>query len=191
MAGDYPSTDFAITEDGAVRRVVHGPSGLTIMTTRLSRDPVAVRLAYAIEVEGDPAQVGARLVEFGALRHVHPLVSARLSTILHPLGAAALAFFGAPAVLAFAFFHGAATAFSRSPAEPCRSRSSGRSATASAPASSRRHRASRKPWGHFSSALLLDRMGVGSIAVSTALGLAAFAALPFLKPHAEPVSAAA
>ena len=51
MAGDYPSTDFAITEDGAVRRVVHGPSGMTIVTTRLPRDPVAVPSAYTLEVE--------------------------------------------------------------------------------------------------------------------------------------------
>ncbi|MGC2201016.1 MAG: hypothetical protein WA633_12845 [Stellaceae bacterium] len=34
-----------------------------------------------------PAQVGARLVEFGALRRVHPLVSARLAAALHPVGA--------------------------------------------------------------------------------------------------------
>ena len=54
-----------------------------------------------------PAQVGARLIEFGALRHVHPLVSARLSTILHPLGAATSALFGPAAVMAFAVLHGA------------------------------------------------------------------------------------
>ena len=41
-----------------------------------------------------PAQVGARLVEFGALRWVHPLVSARIATALHPIGAFTLAAFG-------------------------------------------------------------------------------------------------
>jgi MFS family permease len=38
-----------------------------------------------------PAQVGARLVEFGAPRRVHPLVSARLAAALHPVGAVILA----------------------------------------------------------------------------------------------------
>ena len=52
MAGDYPSTDFVMTEDGAVRRIVHSPSGMTIATTRVPRDPVAVPLAYTIEVKG-------------------------------------------------------------------------------------------------------------------------------------------
>ena len=54
-----------------------------------------------------PAQVGARLVEFGVLRRVSPLVSARLATGLHPIGAACLAFFGAPAAILFVILHGA------------------------------------------------------------------------------------
>ncbi|MBC7955205.1 MAG: MFS transporter [Cytophagales bacterium] len=54
-----------------------------------------------------PAQVGARLLEFGLLRRVHPLLSARLATALHPLGAAALAVLGAPAAAAFTLLHGA------------------------------------------------------------------------------------
>jgi hypothetical protein len=41
-----------------------------------------------------PAQVAARLVEFGALRMVHPLVSARLAALLHPIGAVVLALVG-------------------------------------------------------------------------------------------------
>jgi predicted MFS family arabinose efflux permease len=42
-----------------------------------------------------PAQVAARLVEFGALRWLHPLVSARIAATLHPVGAAILAVCGA------------------------------------------------------------------------------------------------
>jgi MFS family permease len=53
-----------------------------------------------------PAQVGARLVEFSLLRRVSPLVSARLATVLHPIGAACLAIFGAPAALLFTVLHG-------------------------------------------------------------------------------------
>jgi hypothetical protein len=41
-----------------------------------------------------PAQVAARLVEFGALRMVHPLVSARLAALLHPIGAVILGLLG-------------------------------------------------------------------------------------------------
>jgi len=54
-----------------------------------------------------PAQVAARLLEFGLLRRSHPLVSARLATLAHPLGAAALFVFGGPAAAAFALLHGA------------------------------------------------------------------------------------
>src|SRR5436190_1608906 len=54
-----------------------------------------------------PAQVGARLVEFGVLKRTHPLISARLATALHPIGAAVLMAIGPPAVAAFAILHGA------------------------------------------------------------------------------------
>lgn len=54
-----------------------------------------------------PAQVAARLVEFSLLRRYHPLVSARLATLAHPLGAAALLAFGAPAAVLFTVLHGA------------------------------------------------------------------------------------
>ncbi len=53
-----------------------------------------------------PAQVGARVLEFSFLRRFHPLVSARLATICHPLGAAALALFGGPAAAVFVVLHG-------------------------------------------------------------------------------------
>ena len=41
-----------------------------------------------------PAQVAARLVEFGLLRRLSPMISARLATGLHPIGATLLAIFG-------------------------------------------------------------------------------------------------
>ncbi len=53
-----------------------------------------------------PAQVAARLAEFGLLRRFHPLVSARLATMGHPLGAAVLAFAGGPGAAVFAVLHG-------------------------------------------------------------------------------------
>ena len=54
-----------------------------------------------------PAQVAARLVEFVALRRIHPLVSARIAALLHPIGAAIFAGVGAPAAAAFVIFYGA------------------------------------------------------------------------------------
>ena len=54
-----------------------------------------------------PAQVAARLLEFGVLRHVHPLLSARLATLAHPAAGAVLLIVGAPAAAAFALMHGA------------------------------------------------------------------------------------
>jgi len=40
--------------------------------------------------------VAVRLVEFGALRMVHPLVSAHLAALLHPIGAVILGLIGSP-----------------------------------------------------------------------------------------------
>ncbi len=54
-----------------------------------------------------PAQVGARLLEYGLQRHLSSLTSARIATALHPLGALALTALGAPAAAIFALLHGA------------------------------------------------------------------------------------
>lgn len=63
--------------------------------------------AVAIGALVGPAQVAGRLVEFGLLRRVHPLLSARLASLMHPLGAAALGIAGTPAAAVFALLHGA------------------------------------------------------------------------------------
>jgi hypothetical protein len=54
-----------------------------------------------------PAQVAARLAEFIIMRRIHPLVSARIAASMHPIGAAVMVAFGAPAAPAFALLHGA------------------------------------------------------------------------------------
>ena len=55
-----------------------------------------------------PSQVGARLLEAGLMKRFHPMVSARLSVALHPLGAALLGTFGAiTASGVFTVLHGA------------------------------------------------------------------------------------
>jgi MFS family permease len=54
-----------------------------------------------------PAQVFARLMEASLLKRYHPIVSARLACMTHPLGAAIVALAGGGAASAFAIFHGA------------------------------------------------------------------------------------
>ena len=54
-----------------------------------------------------PAQVGARLVEFAVMKHVHPLSAARFAAALNPIGVLALALLGPAGMAAFAILHGA------------------------------------------------------------------------------------
>ena len=53
-----------------------------------------------------PAQVIARILEASVLSRFHPLWSTRLACLTHPIGAAVVAIFGAPAASAFALLHG-------------------------------------------------------------------------------------
>ena len=54
-----------------------------------------------------PAQVAARLAEFAILRRVHPLVSARIATSLHPIGVGVFALTGVPGAALFVILYGA------------------------------------------------------------------------------------
>jgi MFS family permease len=54
-----------------------------------------------------PAQVAARLVEFTVLKNLSPMISARLATGLHPIGALLLAIFGPIMAVPFVLLHGA------------------------------------------------------------------------------------
>ena len=54
-----------------------------------------------------PAQVAARIAEFSLLRSFHPLISARIASLLHPLGAALLVALGPAGAAVFAVLHGA------------------------------------------------------------------------------------
>ena len=54
-----------------------------------------------------PAQVAARIFEAGFLKRYHPLLSARLACLTHPIGAVILAVAGGGAASVFALFHGA------------------------------------------------------------------------------------
>jgi MFS family permease len=83
----------------------------TAMAAHLPRllQAAGTTLAVAVSVGAlvGPAQVGGRLLEFGVLRRIHPLLSARLAALAHPLGVVALMGIGAPAAALFAILHGA------------------------------------------------------------------------------------
>jgi hypothetical protein len=136
-----------------------------------------------------PAQVAARLFEFGVLKRLHPLVSTRLALSLHPLGAALLGIVGGPAAAGFALLHGAGNGLltiSRGtlplalygPAGY-----GGRTGILAAPA---RVTTAAAP---LLFGLLLNAMGTGALLVSGGLSLLALAALALLR--APPVAASA
>ncbi|MCV0440888.1 MAG: MFS transporter [Hydrogenophaga sp.] len=63
--------------------------------------------AVAIGALVGPAQVAGRLLEFGFLRRLHPLLAARAATLGHPLGVACWMLLGPVAGPVFAVLHGA------------------------------------------------------------------------------------
>ncbi|NYT25280.1 MFS transporter [Alcaligenaceae bacterium] len=82
----------------------------TAMATHLPRilEASGASLAAAVGIGAliGPAQVAGRLLEFGFLRRVHPLLSARLAALTHPLGVAVLLVAGPAMAPAFAILHG-------------------------------------------------------------------------------------
>lgn len=143
-------------------------------------------LAAAVAVGAliGPAQVGARLLEFGLLRKVHPLLSACLAAAMHPLGVLVLAAFGAPAAAVFGVLHGAGNgiltiAKGTLPLVLFGPRGYGhRQGLLMAPA---RLAQALAPWLF---GLALDRWDAKALALSAAIGLAALLAL--LALSAEP-----
>lgn len=63
--------------------------------------------ALALAALVGPAQVVARILEFGGMQRLHPLTATRLATLGHPLGVVALMTAGSPAAIAFVLLHGA------------------------------------------------------------------------------------
>jgi MFS family permease len=128
-----------------------------------------------------PAQVAARLLEFFALRQVHPLVSARIAALLHPIGAAIFAIIGPAAAVAFTVFYGAGNglltiARGTVPLAVFGPENYGqRTGLLGAPARA------AQALAPLLFGLLLDRMGAAVIAVSSALCVASFAALLLLR----------
>lgn len=136
-----------------------------------------------------PAQVAARILEFSVLRRVHPLLSARLATLMHPLGAVLLMTAGTPLAVVFGLLHGAGNgiltiAKGTLPLVLFGTAGYGhRQGLLMVPA---RVAQALAPWLF---GLCLARWGIGSLWVSTILGVTAFAALLLLRPSgARPVA---
>jgi predicted MFS family arabinose efflux permease len=132
-----------------------------------------------------PAQVAARLFEFFLLRRSHPLLSARVAALLHPAGAVVFAITGPAAAAVFAVFYGAGNglltiARGTVPLAVFGPHGYGeRTGLLGAPARA------AQALAPLLFGLLLDRMGASVILVSSALCLAAFVALLFLRASRE------
>ena len=137
--------------------------------------------AVAVGALVGPSQVAGRLLEFGAFRHLHPLVSARLAALMPPVGAALLAVLGAPAAIAFALLHGVGNgiltiAKGTLPLVLLGPAGYGeRQGLLMIPA---RLAQASAPWLF---GVCLDRWGSGALWLSVALGMTAFAALMLLR----------
>jgi predicted MFS family arabinose efflux permease len=151
-----------------------------------------VTAAIAAAALMGPAQVAARLFEFGLLKRLHPLVSTRLALLMHPLAAAVLGVAGAPAAAAFAVLHGAGNGLltiSRGTLPLALFGPAGyglRTGIIAAPA---RVTTAAAP---LLFGLLLNEMGTAALVVSAGLSLAALASLALLRvqPAAAPVPSA-
>ena len=157
----------------------------TAMAAHLPRllQAAGATLATAVFVGAliGPSQVGARLLEFGLLRRVHPLLSARIASALHPLGVLVLAVFGAPAAAVFGVLHGAGNgvltiAKGTLPLVVFGAQGYGqRQGWLMLPA---RIAQALAPWLF---GLALDQWGAGALALSAAVGTLAFGALFLLR----------
>jgi MFS family permease len=130
-----------------------------------------------------PAQVAARLVEFGLLRRVHPVWSGRIAAVMHPLAAGLIGLLGPAGVALFAILHGAGNGMITIAKGTLPLAIFGpdryglRNGILSVPA---RLALSAAP---FLFGLLLDRVGAAAILLTAGLSLAAVASLLLLRPH--------
>jgi MFS family permease len=84
-----------------------GSALATLLPQLLQSMGLAAAQAVAFAALMGPAQVAGRLLEFGVMRKVHPLWSARVAAAAHPLAAGSLLLAGPIAAPVFAALHGA------------------------------------------------------------------------------------
>ena len=163
--------------------------GSTAMAAHLPRvlQESGASLAAAVAAAAliGPAQVAARFLEFWLMRRVHPIVSARIATLAHPVGAAGLIAVGSPAASAFTLIHGAGNgvmtiSIGTLPLALFGAAGYGlRQGLLMAPA---RLFSASAP---FLFDLLLTRFGTAALAFTSGLGIAAFAVLMLLPVKAR------
>jgi MFS family permease len=153
-------------------------SQLPALLERAGSTPVQAVAAAALV---GPAQVAARLAEYFILRRAHPLVSARIAALLHPLGAAVFLVVGPAAAAFFAVLYGAGNglltiARGTVPLAVFGPYGYGeRTGLLGAPARA------AQAFAPLLFGMLLDRIGTSAVFVSAALCVAAFAALLCLR----------
>ena len=152
------------------------------LPTLLQAHGASLAAAVAAGALIGPAQVGARLFEFGLLRRWHPLMTARLAVAAHPIGALVLALVGAPAAAAFTLLHGAGNGIltiTKGTLPLALFGPMGYGARQGLMMVPARFAQAAAPWLF---GLCLEHWGGASVALSAALGVAAFGAL-FLLPQ--------
>lgn len=90
---------FAVSWFISTAMAAHLPQILQISGAAI---PAAIAAAALV----GPAQVAGRVLEYSLLKNAHPLLSARLAILAHPLAAMCLGVAGASAASAFAILHG-------------------------------------------------------------------------------------
>ena len=152
----------------------------------LQAQGLPLQAAVAAAALVGPAQVAARLLEFGLLRRMHPLASARLAALAHPTGALLLAWAGGAGSVAFTLLHGAGTgiltiAKGTLPLVLFGSLGYGlRQGMLMVPARV------AQAFAPLLFGLLLDHWGTASVAATALLGVACALALWWLKPPPHP-----
>ncbi|WP_137918793.1 MFS transporter [Hydrogenophaga sp. 2FB] len=128
-----------------------------------------------------PAQVAGRLLEFGLLRRMHPLLAARAATLGHPLGAVCWMLLGPVAGPFFAILHGAGNgiltiAKGTLPLAYFGAAGYGqRQGLIMAPSRV------AQAFAPLAFGVCIERWGTGALWISSALGLSAFACLMWLR----------
>jgi predicted MFS family arabinose efflux permease len=130
-----------------------------------------------------PAQVAARLVELVMLRRIHPLISARIAAALHPIGAALFAVTAPAGAVLFVALYGAGNGLltiARGTVPLALFGPEGygeRTGLLGAPARA------AQAFAPLLFGLLLDAAGLGALALSAGLCLAALGVLCLLRPR--------
>jgi predicted MFS family arabinose efflux permease len=144
-----------------------------------------VAMALLVGALIGPAQVAARLLEFGLLRKVHPLLTARLASVMHPLGIGVLLSGGPATAPLFGVLHGAGNGIltiSKGTLPLVLFGSSGYGARQGWLMLPARVAQALAP---FLFGVVLDRLQAGALWVTAGVGAAAFVALLALRPEAS------